>query len=50
MSNKDDRQESMEYWRTDIGKIKEDSTHGSIYLWILWRNLFTNNCTGIEPS
>jgi translation initiation factor 2B subunit (eIF-2B alpha/beta/delta family) len=32
MSNKDDRQESMEYWRTDIGKIKEDSTHGSIYL------------------
>ncbi len=25
-------QDSMEYWRSDVAKIKEDSIHGSIYL------------------
>ena len=32
MSSKDERQESLEYWRKDIVNIKEDSTHGSIFL------------------
>ncbi|RMH95452.1 MAG: hypothetical protein D6681_13170 [Calditrichaeota bacterium] len=29
---KDVRQEKMEYWREDVARIREDSTHGSSYL------------------
>ena len=33
MSKRSDvSQQEMEYWRADVAKIKEDSSHGSIYL------------------
>lgn len=31
-SSNDSHEENMEYWRSDIAKIRDDSKHGSIYL------------------